>query len=75
LPLVGIGVRMPGALPAACLSCAGAASTRVWLAASGRRVLKKAGMKGRLSMTTDGLLGAMIDIGWGLSGAIISFWL
>jgi hypothetical protein len=32
-------------------------------------------MKGRLSMTTDGLLGAMIDIGWGLSGAIISFWL
>jgi ABC-2 type transport system permease protein len=72
LPLVAIAVRLPHAFPAALLACTGAASTRVWLAASGRRVLKKQGLRGRLSMTSDGLLGVMIDVGWGVFGAVLS---
>ena len=72
LPLVAIGIGLPHALPAACLACGGAASTRLWLAASGRKVLKKAGMRGRLTMTSDGLLGVMIDLGWGIGGAVLS---
>ncbi len=72
LPLVAIAVRLPHAFMAACLACCGAASTRLWLAASGKKVLRKAGMRGRLSMTSDGLLGVMIDLGWGIAGAGLS---
>jgi ABC-2 type transport system permease protein len=75
LPLVAIAYRLPHAFPAALLACTGAASTRLWLAAGGRRVLKKAGMRGRMSMTTDGLLGVMIDIGWGIGGAALSLFI
>ena len=72
LPLVAIAIRLPHALPAACLACGGAASTRLWLAAGGKKVLKKPGMRGRLSMTSDGLLGVMIDLGWGIAGGALS---
>jgi ABC-2 type transport system permease protein len=72
LPLVAIAVRLPHAFPAACVACTGAASTRVWLAATGEKVMKKRGMRGRLSMTSDGLLGVIIDIAWGIAGAVLS---
>jgi ABC-2 type transport system permease protein len=72
LPLVAIAYRLPHAFPAALLACTGAASTRLWLAATGRKTLKKRGMSGRLSLTTDGLLGVMIDIAWGVVGAGLS---
>jgi ABC-2 type transport system permease protein len=75
LPLVAIAVRLPHAFPAALLACTGAASTRLWLAARGRKTLKKKGLAGRLSFTTDGLLGAMIDIGWGIGGAVLSLFI
>jgi hypothetical protein len=29
-------------------------------------------MRGRLSMTSDGLLGVIIDIAWGIAGAVLS---
>jgi hypothetical protein len=32
-------------------------------------------LAGRLSFTTDGLLGAMIDIGWGIGGAVLSLFI
>ena len=72
LPLVAIAVRLPHALPAACLSCGGAATTRLWLAATGRKALRKPAMRGRMSVTSDGLLGVMIDLGWGVGGAVLS---
>ncbi len=72
LPLVAIAIRLPHALPAACLACGGAASTRLWLAAGGRKVLKRSGMHGRLSMNSDGLLGVLIDLAWGISGGALS---
>lgn len=72
LPLLAIGVALPHAFPVACLACGGAASTRLWLAASGKKVLRKAGMRGRLTMTSDGLLGVMIDLGWGIAGGVLS---
>jgi hypothetical protein len=75
LPLVAIAWRLPHAFPAALISCAGAASTRVWIGASGKKVLKKGGMKGRLSMNSDGLLGVIIDIGWGIGGAVLSLFI
>jgi hypothetical protein len=75
LPLVAIAWRLPHAFPAALIACAGAASTRVWIGASGKKALKKAGMKGRLSMNSDGLLGVIIDIGWGIGGAVLSLFI
>jgi ABC-2 type transport system permease protein len=72
LPLVAIAWRLPHLFPAAMLACGGAASTRLWLAATGRKTLRKRGMSGRLSLTTDGLLGVMIDLAWGLLGAGLS---
>jgi ABC-2 type transport system permease protein len=72
LPLVAIAYRLPHVFPAALLACTGAASTRLWLAATGRKTLKKRGLSGRLSLTTDGLLGVMIDIAWGVVGAGLS---
>ena len=72
LPLVAIGIGLPHAFAAALLTCGGAASTRLWLAASGTKVLKKSGMRGRLTMTSDGLLGVMIDLGWGIAGGILA---
>ncbi len=75
LPVAAIAYRLPHAFPAACLACTGAAATRLWFAATGRKTLKKAGMRGRLSLTSDGLLGAMMDIGWGIGGAALSLFI
>ena len=72
LPLVGIAWRVPAALPAACLACLGASFTRVWLAAKRPKALRKAGLQGRMPLNGDGLLGVMIDIGWGLGGAVLT---
>jgi ABC-2 type transport system permease protein len=72
LPLVAIAWRLPAAFPAACLSCVGAASTRVWLAMGRPKALRKAGLSGRLSMNSDGLLGVMIDFAWGVCGAVLT---
>ena len=72
LPLLAIGIGLPHAFPAACLACGGAATTRLWLAASGKRVLKRPGMRGRLTLTSDGLLGVIIDFAWGIGGGVLS---
>jgi hypothetical protein len=72
LPVVAIGLKMPGALPAACLACAAAASTRMALALSRPKQLRRAGLQGRLQPSTDGLLGVIIDIGWGVFGAVLT---
>jgi len=72
LPLVGIAWRVPAALPAACLSCVGASTTRLWLAAARPKALRKPGLQGRMPLNGDGLLGVMIDIGWGLGGAVLT---
>jgi ABC-2 type transport system permease protein len=72
LPLVGIAWRVPAAFPAACLSCAGACWTRLWLAAARPAALRKPGLQGRVPLNGDGLLGVIIDIGWGLTGALLT---
>ncbi len=72
LPLVAIGWRLPHAFPAAMLSCAGASATRVWLALGRPRALRRAGLQGRMPMNSDGLLGVIIDIGWGVCGAVLT---
>jgi ABC-2 type transport system permease protein len=69
LPVLAIGLRLPPAFPAACVACAAAAGCRMWLALHRPKLLRRAGLKGRLRADTDGLLGAMIDIGWGMFGA------
>lgn len=71
-PLLGIAYALPQALPAALISCAGASATRLWLAASRPVVLRKQGLQGRMPANTDGLLGVMIDIAWGIFGGILS---
>jgi ABC-2 type transport system permease protein len=75
LPVVAIGLKMPAAFPAACIASAAAASTRMWLAVSRPKQLRRAGMQGRLQPSTDGLLGVMIDIGWGVLGAVLTLFL
>jgi ABC-2 type transport system permease protein len=72
LPLVAIAWRLPHAFPAAFLSCLGAGSTRVWLAISRPKALRKVGLQGRLAVSSDGLLGVMIDIAWGVCGALLT---
>jgi hypothetical protein len=73
LPVVGIGLKLPQALPTTCIACAAAASTRMWLALSRPKQLRRAGMQGRLQPSTDGILGVIIDIGWGIFGAVLTF--
>jgi ABC-2 type transport system permease protein len=72
LPLVAIAWALPDALPAALFSCGGAAANRLWLAASRPAYLRKRGLAGRMPANTDGLLGVMIDIAWGIGGAVLS---
>ncbi len=72
LPLVGIAWEVPVAFPAAFLSSVGASTTRLWLAAARPKALRKPGLQGRVPLNGDGLLGVMIDIGWGLSGAVLT---
>ena len=73
LPVAVIGLRLPRLLPAACLSTAGAAATRLWLAARRPAALRRPGLQGRMPATADGLMGVMVDIFWGVTGAILSF--
>lgn len=68
LPLAGIAWRLPYAFPPAALGSLGACATRVGLAATGKQKKARRGLKGRLGLTNDGLLGALIDVGWGLAG-------
>jgi ABC-2 type transport system permease protein len=72
LPLLVIGLRLAPALPAACISSAAAAATRLMLALSRPRLLRRAGLQGRLQASTDGVLGVIIDIGWGLFGGLLT---
>jgi hypothetical protein len=73
--LVGIAWALPYALPAAVISCGGAAANRLWLAASRPAYLRKRGLQGRMPASTDGLLGVMIDIAWGIGGAVLSLFI
>jgi ABC-2 type transport system permease protein len=75
LPVVAIGVGLAPAFPAACVASAAAAWTRIRLAVSRPKQLRRAGMQGRLQPSTDGLLGAIIDIGWGFCGALLTFFI
>jgi ABC-2 type transport system permease protein len=72
LPLVAIGLKLTPAFPAACIACGAAAWTRMWLALSRPVTTRRGGMEGRMRATTDGLLGVMIDIGWGIAGALLT---
>jgi ABC-2 type transport system permease protein len=72
LPLVAIAWRLPHAFPAAVLSCLGAGATRLWLAIGRPRALRRVGLQGRLNVSSDGLLGVMIDIAWGVCGALLT---
>jgi ABC-2 type transport system permease protein len=71
LPLLVIGLRLPRLLPAACLACAGAAGTRLLLAMRRPVTLRRPGLQGRMPASADGLLGVMIDIAWGIGGAML----
>jgi ABC-2 type transport system permease protein len=71
LPLVGIGLRLPRLLPAAILSSTGAAATRLLLAARRPATLRRPGMQGRMPASADGLLGVIIDVGWGYIGLLL----
>jgi ABC-2 type transport system permease protein len=72
LPVLAIGWRLPAAFPPACAASAAAAATRIWLAIGRPRQLRRGGLRGRLPASTDGLLGVMIDIGWGTFGAVLT---
>jgi len=72
LPVLGIGVVLPLAFPAACLACGAAAATRLGLAIARPRSMRRDGLHGRLRASTDGLLGAAVDIGWGAFGAVLT---
>ena len=72
LPVLAIGVRLPVAFPAACLSCGGAAATRLWLGIGRPKALRRTGLQGRLNLHGDGLLGAFFDIAWGICGAVLT---
>jgi len=72
LPVVAIGLKMAPAFPATCVASALAAGTRMWLAISRPKQLRRAGLQGRLPASTDGLLGVMIDMGWGTVGALLT---
>ena len=70
--LAGVWSQAPAALPAAALASIGAAATRVWLAMARPRQLRRAGLQGRLPGHAGGVLGVMIDLAWGLGGALLS---
>lgn len=71
-PVVAIGVKLTPALPAALLACSAAAATRLWLALSHPAPRRTAAMAQRMPASTDALLGVMLDIGWGLAGAVLA---
>jgi ABC-2 type transport system permease protein len=72
LPVLAIGLKMAPAFPATCVASVLAAGTRMWLAIARPKQLRRAGLQGRLPASTDGLLGVMIDIGWGTVGALLT---
>lgn len=72
LPLGAIGLKMAPAFPAAFIACAAATWTRMWLAVSHPARPRRSAMQQRLQPSTDGLLGIMIDIGWGVAGAVLT---
>jgi len=75
LPLVAIGLKLTPAFPAALLACGGAAYTRLRLALSRPVQTRRGGLQGRMPATADGLLGVMIDLGWGIAGAILTIFI
>jgi len=75
LPLVGIALKLTPAFPAAFLACGAAAYTRLRLALSRPVQTRRGGLQGRMPATADGLLGVMIDIGWGIVGAILTIFI
>ncbi len=73
LSLGGVFLEMPSALPAAFLACLAATITRLGMAISRPRKLRRGGLEGRMPGHADVLLGVMTDIGWGFVGALLSF--
>jgi len=73
LPVLGIALKMPAAFPAALVACSAATWARMRVAVKRPAQLRRPGLSGRLPASTDGLLGVMIDIGWGLFGAALTF--
>lgn len=71
--MIGIAWYMPKALPAALLSALLSATTRIRLAATRPSALRRAGLSGRMPASSDGLLGVMIDIAWGIGGLLLTF--
>ncbi len=71
LPLAGILWRLPYAFPAAAIGTFGTCATRLWLAATGKQKKARRGLKSRLGLTNDGLLGALIDVAWGVAGVVL----
>lgn len=71
-PLVGIAVKVPAALPAASIASLGAAATRLRLAIMRPKRLRRAGLSGRVTLNGEGLLGVIVDIGWGIAGAVLT---
>ena len=75
LPLVGIALKLTPAFPAALLACGGAAYTRLRLALSRPVQTRRGGLQGRMPATADGLLGVMIDLAWGIAGAVLTIFI
>jgi ABC-2 type transport system permease protein len=71
--LAAVRVQMPAALPAAALASIAAAATRVRLSMARPPKLRRAGLQGRLPGHAGGVLGVMIDLAWGLGGALLSY--
>ena len=72
LPIVAIGLKLAPALPAALIAGTAAAATRLWLAIGQPPQARPRALRQRLQASTDGLLGAMLDIGWGVCGALLT---
>jgi ABC-2 type transport system permease protein len=72
LPIVAIGLQLAPAFPAALVASSAAAATRMWLAVAHPVQRRSPLLANRLQASTDGLLGVMLDIGWGLVGAALS---
>jgi ABC-2 type transport system permease protein len=72
LPIVAIGLQLAPAFPAALVASTAAAGTRMWLAVTHPVPRRSPLAHTRLQASTDGLLGVMLDVGWGLVGAVLS---
>jgi ABC-2 type transport system permease protein len=72
LPIVAIGLKLAPAFPAALIAGTAAAATRMWLAIGQPAQARPRALRQRVQASTDGLLGAMLDIGWGGCGALLT---